>query len=244
MKTFDKDKLVKDNNYIKDLIKDNGDIYITKKDLLVVFPQRFVDKEFTILGTQSLVLGIIAIIDPEANKYAVLKIPGRLEMQPTEIDTMAIDDVPYYSLYFEKGMDFITNKKVIKEGNFLFDMFDNFLIKGKIPWYLEYQDLIDIFTKIGKFTGSKAGSNPLVYEILTAVIARWKEDKKVQFRNYVNQVGKIEKDELTWVGLENIWYSYSSTVNKLAGSYMELGLVSSILDPEKEVSDIEHVLRE
>lgn len=244
MKDFDKNKLKKDNDYIKSLINDGGDIYTTKKDLLVVFPQRFVDKGFTILGTQSLVLGIIAIIDPETNKYGVLKIPGRLEMQPNEINNISIDDTAYVSLYFEKGMDFISNKKVIKEGNFLFDMFDNFLIKGKIPWYLEYQDLIDIFTKIGKFTGSKAGKNPLVYEILTAVIGRYKEDKKIQFRNYVNEIRNISKKDLTWVGLENIWYSYSNTVNKLAGSYMELGIVSSILDPEKEASDIEHVLRE
>jgi hypothetical protein len=118
------------------------------------------------------------------------------------------------------------------------------LIQAKIPWYLSYRDIVDIFEKMPKYVGAKIKEDILTVELLTSIIARIKEDKRKQYRVYANEIGKNDFSKITWVGLENIFFTFNSTISKIAGSYMELGIVSSIINPEKEVSDLEHVLRE
>jgi len=234
----------RDPEYFKTILKQSDNKVVTKKDLIVLFPQKFVDKGLTDLGVESYVLGIIAIVDPDTEKYTVLKIPGRLQMMPMEIEKVLIDDTEYVMLEFEANTDLISDARVVKEVDFMFDIFDTLLIKGKMPWYLNYRDPVDVFAKMKKYTGTKAANNRMTFELLTSIIARYKDNKKIQYRNYVNEAGKEIPESLAWVGLENIFYSFNSTLSKVAGAYMELGIVSAILDPEKEISDLEHVVRE
>jgi len=241
---LDVSELKRDPEYFKPILKQTGETVITKKDLVVLFPQKFVDKGLSELGTTCYVMGIMALVDLEAKRYTVIKVPGRIQMQPAEIDTAVINDTEYVLLEFMEDTDIISNNNIVKEAGYMFDIFDLLLIKSKIPWYLNYKDVVEVFDKINKYTGSKAADNRAVIELLTSIVARIKKNKKIQYRNYVNEIGKENEKELEWVGLENIFYSFNSTVSKIAGSYMELGLVSAIINPEKEISDLEHVLRE
>jgi hypothetical protein len=244
LKNLENLELKRDPDYIKRLLEDNGSNIITKKDLYVFFPQKFVDRDLTSLGNTCYILGLIAIVDLDKGVYSVLTLPTRLEMQPSEINNTVINGMDYVVLKIDKDSDFLVSKKVVKESDFVFDIMDLLLIKGKVPWYYDYNDIVKIFANVKKYTGEKAADNQLTFELLTAMIARDATDWNKYYRDILESMDDLNKKELAWVGLENIWFSFRSTLSKLAGAYMKKGIVSAIINPEKEISDLEHVLRE
>jgi hypothetical protein len=90
----------------------------------------------------------------------------------------------------------------------------------------------------------KATENILLLEVLTAVITRLKENPLVEIRNVIKKKEDLKKLEYIYVGLSDVYYSYRSTTSKLLGNYFKKAINSSILYPEKEISDLEKVLRE
>ena len=244
IKNMENLKLTRDPNYIKSLLKDTDDALITNKDLFVMFPQKFIDRDLSSLGNTCHILGLISIIDIDSKKYSVTTVPARLETQPSEIDTTIVNNMEYVVLKIDKDSEFITSKKVLKESDFVFDVMDLLLIIGKIPRYYDYNDIVKIFANVRKYTGEKAADNQLTFELLTAMVARDAEDWNKYYRDILESMKDVGKKDLAWVGLENIWFSFRSTLSKLAGAYMKKGVVSAIINPEKEISDLEHVLRE
>jgi hypothetical protein len=242
LENFDYKQYKRNPDIIAKYIKKQDNMLITKKKLYIMFPEKFVDKEMSILGSTCYILGIFAILDEDGN-YAVSLIPTRMEIQPIEIDTILVDGQQYVVLEIEENSDIVSNTTLIQE-DVTYPIFNLFFIQGKIPWYLDYYDLPRIFQILEKYTGSKAGRNHITFEFLTAIIARVHGDKKTEYRMVIDTIKDMERIKPSYVGLMNIWYTFKSTINKLAGSYMKLGLVSAINYPEKEISDIEHIVRE
>lgn len=122
--------------------------------------------------------------------------------------------------------------------SFLYDLFDEFFIKGNIPWFLDYDDVNDLLLETKKYAGSNIGKNPLAFEILTSIIARDPNDKKQFFRKLDNT-----KKKPTYVGLNNIYYSYTTTGARLVGGYYGPGVTAAVVDKEEEASYIEKILK-
>lgn len=218
-------------------VKDNV-IYNTKK-VYVMFPNRFVDKSMVSLGNKSTVLGVFALLNEEQTHYSVSLIPARVTMYPNEIDTILVNNEEYTLLEVEKDSILIDTTILIQESDLVFDLYDMFMLKGKIPWYLTYEDVPIVFSNLPKYTGSKAGMNVLTYEILTAVISRDKDDLNIEFRNSKD----ISKYQPVFVGLENVWHSYKTTTSKLVGNYFKMATVSAINHKEEEVDKLESIIR-
>jgi hypothetical protein len=64
------------------------------------------------------------------------------------------------------------------------------------------------------------------------------------YRLAINTEGDLKKVKPAYVGLMDVYYSFKSTTNKLLGNFFNKAINSSILYPEKEMSDLEKVLRE
>lgn len=240
---LDISKYKRDPEAIKKCIKVKDSVVYTLKKLYVMFPTKFIDKNMTKLGNTSLVMGIVAILD-ENNHYAVSVIAGRITMVVNEINTILVDNTEYTVLEIEKDNIFIPNTNIVKEAGTVFDMYDLFILKGKIPWYITYEDIPMIFKNLPKYTGSSAGNNILTYEFLTAIISRDKDDIHKEYRNALNTISDLNTKSPTYIGLEDIWYSYNTTVSKVVGNYMKLGVVSAINNKETKVDSIENILRE
>jgi len=242
MKDFDYTKLKRNPNAIKSKLKTSDNIVIAKETLYVMFPEKYVDKELAILGNTCHVTGVICIFD-DKNNYSIMTVPAKLEMQPVEIDTVLVENEPYVVLTFMENSDLISNTKVVKDITGTFPVFDLFLIQGKIPWYIGYTDLLNVFANMGKYTGTKATNNLLTFEILIATIARDEKDRLKDFRLSLKDMKDMEKKRPVWVGMNDIFYSFRSTLAKIAGSYMKLGVVSSIINPEKKANELENIVR-
>ena len=123
----------------------------------------------------------------------------------------------------------------------MYDIFDEFFVQGNVPWYLNYDDLSNIFIESKKYANSNIGSDPLAFEILSSIVTRSSEDKKVYYRHLITSGNnKIKPD---YVGLNNPYYSFDNTGAKLIGSRFGAGLNVALVEPEKKTSATSQILR-
>jgi len=242
MEKIDVSKLKRNAKLIKSKYRKVGDMLIAKEKLYILFPSKFVDKDLSILDNVCKILGVIAIMD-DNNNYAVSTIPGRIDIEPSEIETVDINNELYTMLVIEPGDPLFSDTRIIQNTDMVFNVFELLLLQGKVPFYLNYEDLLNVFTNMPRYTGTSVGKDSLVFEILIALSARNPNNLDQQFRMFVKDRKMAMSITPAWVGLRNIYYSYNSTLSKIAGSYFKKGLVASIIKPEKDATVLENILR-
>jgi len=242
METIDISKLKRNANAVKKHLKKKGSTIVTDVETKVYFPERFERKDLAVLGNTSRVTGVVAIVID--NNYGLLSIPTMIEMSPTEINQVEINDELYYEFIIEKGMDLISNTNVMQTADKAYEFFELIIMQGKIPWYIGYMDLVTIFSNFKKYTGMGATEHMLTVEVLAAIITKTKADLNKDYRLAIKKPDDINKIPLEYVGLMDVYHSFKSSTNKLLGNYFTKAINSNILYPEKDVSDLEDELRE
>lgn len=241
MQPFNIKNLKRKPDIIKSCFKIVGNSIILNKEISVIFPTRFINRKLAHMGDTVNVLGIFAIVD-ENNNYAIMNIPAMIELTPSMSNEINIEDDPYMLLEFNQYDVFTANTKLLQEDGFIYDLFDDFFIQGNIPWYLDYEDLSNILVLSQKYAGSRIGSNPLGLEILASIAARVSSDKTIFYRTLSKDMEKMKKDKPSYVALQNIYYTFSSTLAKTSGSYYKDGIVSAIVNKEKKKNKLEVIL--
>lgn len=243
MDKYKKSNFKRNPEVIKSYFKVIKDITICTKELKVIFPERFITKEFVFMGSTVRALNIFAIVD-EDNNYAVAMAPIFIELAPYNVSDVMIDNDLNKVLHFRKDDVFIVNNTCVITDGFIYDLFDEFYVKGNIPWFMNYSDVSKILLESKKYAGSNIGDNPLTFEILAANISRTREDKNEFIRHHLPN-GKIdvEKLDVAYVGLNNIYYSFDSTGASLFGGYAKSGMVKSLVNPEETSTTTMDILR-
>ncbi len=242
METLDITKLKRDPNYIKSNLIMKDEFTLTKKDTYIVFPEKYEKKDLAELGNVCLVTGVFAIV--MGDRYGVMTIPNHIEITPVEIEQVDINGDVYYRLFIEANTDIFSNNNIVKKSDRVYNLLDLFLMQGKVPWYIEYEDLVKVFTNVGKYTGLTATDKLLPVETIISIISKYKKDLTKDYRLVINKPQDLKTKPVEYVGLMDVYYTYKSTVSKLLGNFFKKAIDSTILYPEKEVTDIENVLRE
>ncbi len=225
---------------IKRCFKTTGDVITVTEDIKVIFPERYVAQELAYIGSTVRVVSILAIVDSK-NNYGVMIAPVYIELSPMNITSVTIDNGVNKVLEFEKGGIFTGNRNLVRNEGFMYNLFDEFFLKGKIPWFLGYDHISDLLIESKKYAGSNIGKNPIAMEILTAIISRDVNDKKVFFRQILES--NKSKKQKTHIGLNNIYYSFDNTASKLVGGYYGAGVTSAVINKEKETTVVADMLR-
>jgi len=242
MDVYNSSDLKRNSNLIKSKLKTVGNTIITNTDLSILVYHKFVDKEMTILDNICKVMGIMAIIDND-NNYAIMTVPGIMSVEPNEIEDVEIDGEHYYKLVISKGDALISDTTIVKDTGNVYKVFDLLILKGKVPFFLNYEDMLAIFKNLPEFTGTKIGKDTLPFEIFIAMIARDKNDPTKDFRLTVKTHNDAIKESPKWVGLTNIYYSFGSTLSKIAGSYFKTGVLVAAVNKNKKPTKLEKILK-
>ena len=227
---------------IKNALKFKDTFVTINDDAYILFPERYERKDLAELKNTSRILGITAIVI--GNEYGLTKIPALIDTVPDEIEQVEIENDVYYMFKYNRGDIIIENTHIVKKAIKAYDFFELFIMQGKIPWYVDYQDLISIFNNLEKYTGMKAIKNILVVETLAGIITKVKNNPEVAYRLAIKKEIDLKKIIPDYIGLMNVYYSYKSTTNKVLGNFFTKAINSSILYPEKDISDLEDALRE
>lgn len=218
----------------------NGSV-VAKKTLSIMFPTRFRDIKLAVVGKNSFVYGLFAII--VGDKYALLNISTYVSLGAAKVSVETVEDVEYFVFTYDPGQVVMPTTTVVARSNLIFLAIDEFVFKGKVPWYVDYEDMGKLFRTAKKFSGSKALFLAEVVEFFAAYIARSKQDRSVFLRNAVKKPGDFNRNNLAWVPLRSVYWSSPGTVNKLAGAYAEDGVVAALVNPSQRVESVEGVLR-
>lgn len=219
---------------------DNG-AYITTKQIKIQFPIRFKDIKLAILGETSYVFGLFAIF--QENNYTLLSLNCYIELAKAKIEKSVINDVEYYNFVYEPGDVVFNTLKVVARSNLLFIAIDEFVFKGKMPWYVSYEDAGQLFETAVEYAGTSAKIIPEVEEFFAAYIARSKEDRSLFIREVAQNYEDYDLTKISWVPFRSIYWSSPGTVNKLAGAYFNDGIVAALVNPSNKVERIESVIR-
>lgn len=222
-------------------VNDAGQL-IAKSACKIQIPIRFKDKGLAEIGIRTFTYGFFPII-LSTGEYLINNVTALIELTPDSVTTCTIDEVEYYEFHFEKNSCVFKNMDVLKSGALMFNIFDEFIFLGKLPWYAEYEDVAKMFDTALKFAGSEIGNFPEVMEFIISMICRSKDDLSKYLRTRLTDYKQVELGKVAYVPLKSVYYSVNSTLNKIAGSYMSQGIDSAIVCPTTSTGTIERILR-
>lgn len=215
---------------------------ITNQACKIQVPARFMDIGLGQIGSETFVMGYFALI-LDTLEYTVCNVAAIVELNPSKTITVLIDDVLYYEFYFEPGSVVINTTDLLRRSKLMFNIIDEFIFKGKVPWYLEYEDLGKLFDTAKSHGDSNVGESLETIEFIASIVTRHINDRTKPIRQLITEYKDIQRDYLQYVGMNSVFYSVNSTMNRLSGSYFSDGVTSSLVIPTDKVSTIESILR-
>lgn len=240
MENYTKDTFKHNVPLVQSAVKTVKETIVCTKDIRIIFPERYINQGLAFMGSIVKVVNIFAIID-DKNNYSTTICPAYIELIPSNITDITVDGVNYKCLHFEKDSVICGNINLVRNTDFLYNLFDEFFIKGKVPWFLSYDNKSDILLESMKYANSRIGNNPVAYEILAAIISRSSDDKTQYYRHKIkDNKGKVP---MINIGLNNIYYSFDNTASKIIGGYYGPGVTAAVITKEKKTTVMADVLR-
>lgn len=239
---MDVSKLIRDSKRVKACLKELPDnTVVALKPLKLYIPARFEERELASIGNEIYVIGVFALVT-EDGFYSVSKVNAMMRIAPSSINTVRIDGDVYYEFSFRAGSTVIADMNLVKNDVITYFIFEEFIAKGKVPWYIDYNDLGGLFATSKKYAGVNIGESHEVIELIASIIARDPKNLYRQYRHSIKDAKSIVTDPPTYVPLGAIQYTATNTVTKIAGSYMSDGVVSALVNPSTRPERIESLL--
>lgn len=212
----------------KIVVKDST-IYTSEK-CCIEFPKWYMDKSLANFGTTTKIYGIFAIII--GDKYSVSIIPTQIVTKYVIFKEVDRDGEPYIQLWYNKGDAIVENTTLLQKDILCYNWFETLHMYAKVPWFLEYEDVVKIMNNTPMYSGSGVGVNPLANEIMVSFLTRYTKDKHEFHRHHLN-------DPYTYIDLMDVYYGVSTVTNKIAGNYFNDALTSALVQKDKTTTKLE-----
>lgn len=207
----------------------------------VHIPKRYTTRELATVGNEVSIVGMFGIVT--GNNYGVCRINAMVNIKPTSINTIIIDDTEYLEFQFEAGDTLLTNVNLVKRDTLVYRIYDEIVAKGNTPWYMSYQDLGQLFDTASSFGGANLGANHAILEMITASRARNPNDRTKYYRHTLNKATQLDTTPPVMIALKSVQDGATNTTAKLIGAYMDEGINSALVDPSERSEKIEELLR-
>lgn len=241
MNSIDITKLKHNSKLGEMYLKEVGDSLLTKKECRIYIPERFNERGLADIGKETYIIGIFALVYD--NEYTNLTINAMIKIIPYRTNKVSINGSVYYEFYFNANSLITDNLQLVKKDTIVYYIYDEFISKGKVPWYLDYNDLGGIFDTAKYHADANVGTNREIIELIISLIARNPKNKTLYYRTYVNSQSDVENNPPAIIPLKSVIYAATNTLNRIAGSYMSDGIISALNNPADRTERIENLLR-
>lgn len=226
----------------RDLITLEDKKIMTKEGCKIYIPVRYQEQRLASIAAEVYILGIFAIVIDDTY-YGVSKATTMVRIEPNLINTVKYEDSDYYEFIFEPGAIVIGNTEVVKNETLLYDIYNEFIAKGAIPWFINYEDLGRLFELAPYYNGMRLGANHAVIEMLAASISRDSKNMTKYYRHVVESKKDLYDKPPVVIKLNSVSYGATNTTAKLIGAYWDEGVTSALINPSDRVEPIEEILR-
>lgn len=216
---------------------------ICKTPMRIQIPVRFSEIGLAQVGADNNIYGMFAIIT-DTGEYCVWSSCAMIPITPAKTVVVEIEGVSYYEFHFDAKQIMIPNLTVIKSNKPIFKVLSEIFFAGKVPYYMNADDVSNCFDTVGIYAGSRVGSIPELFEVFTSVIAREAGDKTKYRRVTAQSMRDFEAGKIGWVGMESPEYAVTNTFNRFAGGYFDRGATASLVSPNQQLDIVEKIIRE
>ena len=215
----------------------NNSIVFTGESLEIRIPSKFSQYGYLIISDEISTLGVFdMIIDDEY--HVGMNILGTITIVPSDTDTMTYDQIDYTVLYLKNSDVFIKNTKILKDPNVVYTLWSEWITDGRVPYYINYTNLLKMFENVKELTGQGIGVSRSVFEGIIAYLARDPKDKSRQYRL------SNMKDPMHFVALSSVSEGPSGTLARLNGAYFrDQGLTAALKIKVTDEQPFENILR-
>lgn len=228
-------KQIKD---VSSFFKRKDDQWIFTGDKLEVFvPSIYSERGLMVVGETATTLAIfqLRINDTYFANFLFL---GKVNIEFNSLRNETEDGFKYTVLELIKGSVFISNLMIVKNSDILYDIFTMFLAYGKIPPFLGYNEISQLFDNDNKHCNTSLKVNHSIFEMIYSHIFRDKTDPYKFYRH----TPMNEKPII--VALHQISHGPISATSRIVGGYLSEGITSALVDETTRVpSTIENLLR-
>lgn len=239
---MDYKKLVRDKDKVLSVLHQNkNNAIVCSKEVKIYIPIRYKERNLAYVGSENYILGIYAIVIDDTY-YAVSNINAMVPINPTTTNKVKIDEDEYFEFIFRAGSVVIPNIDLVKTSKITYLIFDEFFSKGYIPWFIGYEELGKIFDTAKEHAGADIGGNQEVTQLIASLVARDKTDRTKYYRSTIEKMSDLVSKPPVFVPLKSVEYSSTNALNKLAGSYMSIGITSALINPTTRKERIESIL--
>lgn len=221
-------------------VDESGTLY-TKKDLYVVIPDKFldgklgsIDDTFNAVGFGMWCIG---------NNYAVDSTIAVMRYTPASTSILNIDDVKYRVMFFPSGSIVTDNVNLLKDDGLAFQVYDEFVAKGKNPFYMDYVDNVKIFQSAKQYAGADLRASPSILSTFAASRGRQVNDRTKYFRELLKVQDDLRKLPVDMIEGRSVLFGATNTTARLVGSYHSDAVVSALTNPSTELESVEELLR-
>lgn len=240
---MDVSKLKRDAAKVHAYLKEAGDgSLITTKGCKIYIPSSYAECQLASVGNETHILGIFAIV-VEDQYYGVSLANAMMRIEPSATNTVDVDGSSYIEFYFEPGATVIPALELVKEDTLTYHIYDEFIAKGHVPWFISYIDLGNLFASAPYHAGVKLGANHAVLELIASVVARDPKDRTLYYRQTVKSMDEVLSRPPALIPFRSVTYGATNTTAKLMGAYFDEGLTSALVNPSQRTEKIEELLR-
>lgn len=233
--------LTRDPEYIQSRLSEESDgSVVTTVQCTVQIPESFTAKNLAVLGSEVFIFGFFPII--MGDRYAVNKTIAMMRICPDSTERVVINEEPYIQFQFEPGSKLIYTTALVVTDTLVYYMYDQFVAKGNIPWYMNYYDIAKMFDTAYEHAGVNLGSRSII-ELIISTIARDPDDMTRLYRHvFAREEDLVNKPPVT-VPFRSVIWNTSDTTSKLNGAYFSEGINSALVNKSESVEMIEELLR-
>lgn len=240
---MDRASLRRDPEAVRRVMKELPDgRLVTTVPCRIYIPQRYEEYGMAKLGVENHILGIFALV-LEDGTYTVCMVNAMVPIDPVQTNKVKFDGDEYYEFVFTKGSAVMKNMNLVKTDTLTYLIFDEFLQKGNIPWYVGYEELGKLFDTAGKHAGANIGKQREVTQLIASIVARNPNNRNQYYRTMITSQEQLTTNPPAFVPLMSIRYAATNTMSKIGGSYFSKGVNSALLSPAERPERIETILR-
>jgi hypothetical protein len=215
---------------------------ITKRGCKIYIPSRFAEQDLAILGVNNYIAGIFAIVVDDLY-YGVSTVNAMINIEPTDTNKVKIGDDNYIEFVFAPGSTVFKSVNLVKIDILTYKIYDEIFSKGRVPAYIDYNDLGGIFDTAKYHANANLGTSGEVTELIASMISRDPENKNKYYRTVVKELSDVRDKPPAFIPLRSVAYAATNTTTRLGGSYFDKGVVSALVNPSDRVERIESLLK-
>ena len=234
-------ELKRDGAAIQAVLKSSGQQILTTKDIKVVIPYRYLQSNLASVGNSVSTVCIYAIVMDGV--YAVSNLCSIMNLTPSSTTVVSFEGEDYFEFSFDKGSVVCPNINLVVDDKNAYNIYNEFIAKGRIPWFMSYEDVAKILSTAHSHAGIELSGTNAPLELIITSIARNKKDLYTYYRNTIKDISEQFTNPPGYVPFKSVSYGATNTAGKIMGSYFDEGLTSALTAPEGGPEGVEIHLR-